>query len=529
MDDLRQKLFPIFLNEAERNLAALRQFLSYENLAIATAEELETAFRAAHTLKGTANLVQAESICKIARRLEAMLEKHYEAGTVPTPVEHEALKLAVDWLAPLVSALQGDLQEPILFVAEALQALDLAEAFPGRTPLVELLDSQAEDRLPQLDDPFAGDPELVTDDEGLPDTAADPFADDPAFGMEIDLLADDPKVPGLAFGQDDPFADDDVFSTPEPVPEAEVETTESTETESVSREPIPFDPFAEDSLGLEVEGEFDVASPERVKEGAVDAATASEQIVESLVAEVDENVTAERAETTTETSVDDPFAEDSFDLGVGFDDDSAVVEMSDLTGVEFDEPLTAEDSGTEEVLTAEEKAVAADPFADDEDLTTEISDEDEGTASFVASPDAVAARAEEIAESLLLPDQQTAPRKDYACCVFKIAEHDYHLPIKQMQEIADLPQVVPLPLAPPMVSGLVNLRGQVLPVINLATLNQHQLSEVRVQRRLVVADYKGESLAFLADGVPYLSEEFNGEKIDMAKFLSLYRIRGVEE
>jgi len=105
MDDLRQKLFPIFLGESERNLEALRKFLAYEDLAEATAEELETAFRAAHTLKGTAKLVEAESICTIARRLEAMLEKHFEAGTRPTPVEHEALKLAVDWLAPLVSAL----------------------------------------------------------------------------------------------------------------------------------------------------------------------------------------------------------------------------------------------------------------------------------------------------------------------------------------------------------------------------------------------------------------------------------------
>ncbi len=98
-----------------------------------------------------------------------------------------------------------------------------------------------------------------------------------------------------------------------------------------------------------------------------------------------------------------------------------------------------------------------------------------------------------------------------------------------MQEISDLPEILPLPLAPPMVSGLINLRGQVMPVINLAILNQHQQSEVRIQRRLVIAEYQGEPLAFLADGVPYLAEDFSGEKVDMGQFLSLYRIRGLEE
>jgi purine-binding chemotaxis protein CheW len=147
---------------------------------------------------------------------------------------------------------------------------------------------------------------------------------------------------------------------------------------------------------------------------------------------------------------------------------------------------------------------------------------------FSPSTESVAERAEEIAESLLLPDEEAVPRRDYVCCVFSIGGRDYHLPIKQMKEITDLPQLLPLPLAPPMVSGLINLRGEVIPVINLAILNQHQQSEVRVQRRLVVAEHKNESLAFLVDGVPYLAEDFSGEKIDMSKFLSRYQIRGVE-
>ncbi|NOY13888.1 MAG: hypothetical protein GXP51_09520, partial [Deltaproteobacteria bacterium] len=70
MDDMRQKLFPIFLKEAECNVQVLRRFFGQQNLSAVSAVELETAFRAVHALKETAALVQAESICTISRRLE---------------------------------------------------------------------------------------------------------------------------------------------------------------------------------------------------------------------------------------------------------------------------------------------------------------------------------------------------------------------------------------------------------------------------------------------------------------------------
>lgn len=474
MDDLRQKLFPIFLKEAKTNLAALRQFLDHEDLTLASAEELETAFRAAHTLKGTANLVQADSICKIARRLEAMLEKHFSARSRPTLVEQEAMKLSVDWLAPLVSALQGNLQEPKLFVAEALQALDLAEAFPGRTPLVELLDSHAEQRSPDLDDPFASDPDLLADEELILRTERDPFADDPGFGMEIDMMnpAEADLSTDTAAGtlRDDPFFDDQDYS----VDILSVNNSDAESADVVERfvGELPYDPFAEDSLGLEGEALSGPPAGENTLALEVPAVTVDTAMPENPLKDEGES-----SSVTIPVALVDPFAEDD-DFIAGLD------------------------------------------LRSSEDISSEEGDEVTG---------GVAERAEEIAASLLLPHEETAPRKDYVCCVFVIGGRDYHLPIKQMQEIADLPEIVPLPLAPPMISGLINLRGQVMPVINLAILNQHQQSEVRVQRRLIIAEHQHESLAFLADGVPYLSEVFSGEKVDMSKFLSLYRVKGGEE
>lgn len=539
MDDLRQKLFPIFLKEAEKNLGELRQFLGRETLLEANAEELEAAFRAAHTLKGTANLVKAESICKIARRLERMLEKHYEAGTIPTPVEHEALKLAVDWLAPLVSALQGDLEEPTFFVAEALQALDLAEAFPGRTPLVELLDSQEQQRAPQLDDPFAGDPDLLSDEATIEMSAFDPFADDPGFGVEIDLVSRARESREVGEPLDDPFGDDADFTAAESYL-ARSDMTPSEELQGA--ESLPYDPFADDALDLADEPEPDTAelsAIESVAQGLpadpfaeddyeLDGLADSEQ--RSIEEPAEEEIASESVELP---AIEDPFAEDDYELdAAAVSAPGAILEsLSDEVRTETEAVGSIEDPFAEDDFDLEvEPDSIAESLAETDDTEVDSASEQEvaDEEPFAVHPLSAAKRAEEIAESLLLPDRETAPRKDYTCCVFSIGGRDYYLPIKQMKEIADLPQLLPLPLAPPMVSGLVNLRGQVLPVINLSILNQHQQDEVRVQRRLVIAEQRGESLAFLADGVPYLAEEFNGEKIDMTEFLSLYRIRGSE-
>ncbi len=66
---MRQKLLPIFMVEAERNLKLLRRYLLPGDGLLKDPDRLEAAFRAAHTLKGTSRLVEADAIHRIARRL----------------------------------------------------------------------------------------------------------------------------------------------------------------------------------------------------------------------------------------------------------------------------------------------------------------------------------------------------------------------------------------------------------------------------------------------------------------------------
>jgi purine-binding chemotaxis protein CheW len=51
--------------------------------------------------------------------------------------------------------------------------------------------------------------------------------------------------------------------------------------------------------------------------------------------------------------------------------------------------------------------------------------------------------------------------------VFEIAGRRYALPAMEVRELVRAVAIVPLPMAPPAVEGVVNLRGRVVPVIDL--------------------------------------------------------------
>ncbi len=213
-------------------------------------DNLAAVVGAAHILQETSHLVAADSINCISKRLEGVLEKHYSSQSCPTLVEYEAMQLAVEWLSQLIDALRDNQPEPKSLVEEALLALDLAENFPGKTRLVDLLDSNADQPFPHLDDPFASDPDLGVDADGLPPAVEDPFAEDPGYGlgMNIHFAENQTDSDKASLIVDDPFADDDGLD-----PSLSLMDVAGVELSGLE-EPIPYDPFADDAVYLQ---EFD--------------------------------------------------------------------------------------------------------------------------------------------------------------------------------------------------------------------------------------------------------------------------------
>ena len=103
------------------------------------------------------------------------------------------------------------------------------------------------------------------------------------------------------------------------------------------------------------------------------------------------------------------------------------------------------------------------------------------------------------------PDQDAAAETgaavtDRQFVTFNVAGEMFAVPMAPVQEIIRVPEVARLPLAPPALDGLSNLRGRVLPIVNLRRLfNTDERPNDDATRALVIN--LGQPLGFVVDRV----------------------------
>ncbi len=84
---------------------------------------------------------------------------------------------------------------------------------------------------------------------------------------------------------------------------------------------------------------------------------------------------------------------------------------------------------------------------------------------------------------------------------FRLAHEEYAIGIMKVQEIIRVGQITALPNAPAHVSGIINLRGSVLPVIDMRVLFSMETSERSEQNRIMVVDIAGKTTGLIVDSV----------------------------
>lgn len=85
--------------------------------------------------------------------------------------------------------------------------------------------------------------------------------------------------------------------------------------------------------------------------------------------------------------------------------------------------------------------------------------------------------------------------------IFRLAGQRYGAPIEVVREVTYLTSVTSLPNAPAHVEGVVDLRGEVIPVINLHRRLGIPDGEEQADRRLMVLTWGGRSAAVVVDEV----------------------------
>lgn len=90
---------------------------------------------------------------------------------------------------------------------------------------------------------------------------------------------------------------------------------------------------------------------------------------------------------------------------------------------------------------------------------------------------------------------------DEQVVVFDVSNESYAVNIARVHEIIRLQQITVIPGAPACVEGVINLRGKVIPVLDLRKRFHLNAEEHTRASRIVVVEISGQTLGLVVDGV----------------------------
>lgn len=85
--------------------------------------------------------------------------------------------------------------------------------------------------------------------------------------------------------------------------------------------------------------------------------------------------------------------------------------------------------------------------------------------------------------------------------IFRLAKEEYGLPITKVQEINRLVPITKLPQTPSFMEGIINLRGRIIPVVDLRKRFQVAATEYDDDTRIIIVEVSGQTVGIIVDAV----------------------------
>ena len=89
--------------------------------------------------------------------------------------------------------------------------------------------------------------------------------------------------------------------------------------------------------------------------------------------------------------------------------------------------------------------------------------------------------------------------------VFDLNDEAYGVEISLVREIIRMQEITRVPRAPEFIEGVINLRGKVIPVVDLRTRFGMARVETTDEHRIVVVDVSGQDIGMVVDAVTEVS------------------------
>lgn len=98
-------------------------------------------------------------------------------------------------------------------------------------------------------------------------------------------------------------------------------------------------------------------------------------------------------------------------------------------------------------------------------------------------------------------ERETVIEKEKQIVAFSLGSETYGVDIAQVREIIPIQKIVPVPRAPDFVEGIINLRGRVIPVLDLRHHFGFEKKKQDPDQRIVLTEVDGESIGVIVDSV----------------------------
>src|SRR5690606_5352512 len=102
------------------------------------------------------------------------------------------------------------------------------------------------------------------------------------------------------------------------------------------------------------------------------------------------------------------------------------------------------------------------------------------------------------------PNDDTARREtshERQIVAFCLGRETYGVDIQKVREIIPMQKIVPVPRAPDLVEGIINLRGKAIAVLDLREHFGFEKKEPTPEQRIVLTESDGESIGVIVDSV----------------------------
>jgi purine-binding chemotaxis protein CheW len=89
--------------------------------------------------------------------------------------------------------------------------------------------------------------------------------------------------------------------------------------------------------------------------------------------------------------------------------------------------------------------------------------------------------------------------KDLQVVGFRIGRETFGLPISTVREIVRVPEITSVPNAPDYIEGVINLRGRIIPVVDLRKRFGEPVAEKSKKNRIVVVEMEQRSIGLIVN------------------------------